>query len=176
MEIYGPPMEEWRSVVGYEGLYDVSSYGRVRRLVERHNVYCKPLGIPEFMKTKPRAKYVGIDLSRDGKKWCTYVHVLVTMAFHGPRPAEHQVAHDDGVTSHNHETNLSWKTVKANHADKRRHGTHLQGEDHYGHRLTEREVKEIRADRRSTPSVARAYGMSRTAIQQVRNRSTWKHV
>ena len=47
-------MEEWRQVVGYEGLYEVSSLGRVRR-VGAHGARIAAEGMVASMKERGQA-------------------------------------------------------------------------------------------------------------------------
>lgn len=62
-------MEEWREIEGYEGLYQVSSYGNVRR----NGVVLKPLLRPNG--------YQQVCLCNSGKKSFHKIHRLVAKAF-----------------------------------------------------------------------------------------------
>lgn len=89
-------MEEvWKDIEGYEGLYQVSNFGRVRTL--------------KIMKpAKLKKGYLYLTLSRDNKKKCTSVHRLVAKAFiHNPRNYP-QVNHIDGNKENNNINNLEW--------------------------------------------------------------------
>ena len=44
------------------------------------------------------------------------------------------------------------------------------------HKLTEDEVRAIRADNRASPILASIYGVSKWTIQSVRQRTSWKHL
>lgn len=66
--------EEWRDVPGYEGLYKVSSEGRIM------SSYSKKLLTP--VKSGPKGKdYYAITLVKDGFKKRFYIHKLVALAF-----------------------------------------------------------------------------------------------
>lgn len=101
--------EEWRSVPEYEHLYAVSSLGRVWRY--RAACLCR-LG--------SRQRYASVTLQKDGVKTSQNVHVLVLLAFVGPRPDGYEGCHFNDVKRDNCLTNLRWDTSKANHADRRR--------------------------------------------------------
>lgn len=104
-------------------------------------------------------------------------HVMVCLAFHGPRPEGHHAAHRNGVVTDNRAGNLRWATKRENEADKLKHGTKMQGETHHRHKLTEDEVKVIRANYMvSGADMARRYGVSESAISAVRHRKSWSHV
>lgn len=76
--------EVWRPVVGYEGLYEVSNFGRVRRLVKyvksRWGNYRR---IPEIiMKTRIDSRgYVKVGLVKNNVQRPWGVHQLVARAF-----------------------------------------------------------------------------------------------
>jgi NUMOD4 motif/HNH endonuclease len=117
-------MEEWRAVVGWEGLYEVSSEGRVRSLDRQdtrrgsHGRKGRVLKVV-LCKGKP---YLSVSLSCDGKRSPRYVHQLVADAFRGPRPEGLETRHLDGDHQNNREENLLYGTSKENHADTVRHG------------------------------------------------------
>lgn len=111
--------EQWRDVIGYEGLYQVSSLGRVRsvaRTVSRNGTR-GDLTINEMIRKAyitPKG-YVRVQLSKGGKPGNHLVHVLVAEAFIGPRPsAAQEVNHGDGIKSNNRVRNLEWMTPSEN--------------------------------------------------------------
>jgi hypothetical protein len=72
---------------------------------------------------------------------------------------------------------LRWATRKENEADKISHGTHNRGERHGQSKLTESMVLEILATKDlSHQIIASRYGVSRFAIDSIKNRKAWKHV
>lgn len=168
--------EVWRAIPGYEGIYEVSSLGRVRRLVQRYFRCVRPLGTPILVTSKRTGKYLGVDLSKDGVKTRIYLQRLVLLAFVGPGNEGDEAAHDDGDGLRNHLSNLAWKTPSANHMDKHRHGTMVIGEAHKAAKLTVDRVRAILADTRSNSAIAEAEHVSRTLIRQVKDRKMWKHV
>ena len=120
--------EEWRSVIGYEGLYEVSSYGRVKSLdrtrLNRWGEYTMP---GRVLKSAKDAKgYPLVAMAKDGKLKSRRVHLLVLEAFIGPRPSGMFACHTDGDASNSWVGNLRWDTASANTYDKIRHGTHTQ--------------------------------------------------
>lgn len=105
--------EEWRAVVGWEGLYEVSSLGRVRN-IQGHLM-------------KPwvnNGGYNQIGLSGRGAKKQRLVHRLVCEAFHGPPPAGAALAlHGPGGLQDNSVKNLYWGDNGRNMRDRQRDGT-----------------------------------------------------
>lgn len=175
--------EVWKPIPGYEGLYEVSDQGRVRsldRVVEqlgRWGIY-KRLFRGRVLATSPHpGGYRLVHLWRDGKRYATTVHVLVAAAFLGPCPCGQEVRHKDGVAGGHGLANLEYGTRKENHADKHRHGTHLQGEKQNGAVLTEAAVRAIRAARGVThQALADRFGCSRRNVGRILNRELWRHV
>ena len=118
--------EEWRPVVGYEGLYEVSNIGNVRT-VERE-VPHYPNGI-RIVKSKilatcvgGRAKnYLRVKLQAHhnrGKPKHAYVHHLVAEAFHGQRPADRLVCHINDQGFDNRADNVYYGSRDDNEADR----------------------------------------------------------
>lgn len=74
-------MEEWKDIEGYEGLYQVSSLGRVRSL-DRYDEYKHRFhkGVLLYQGTVTDG-YKCVTLWKDGKRKVKKVHVLVREAF-----------------------------------------------------------------------------------------------
>lgn len=168
--------EEWRAPPGLDGIYEVSTLGRLRRLLLRQGTGVVKLDAPVIVKPKPRGKYLGVTLCRDGWKKQFYIHDLVLLTFVGPAPPGHEGAHDDGVRTHNALSNLAWKTRSQNHMDKWRHGTMEHGEGHRNAKLTVAEVLAIRSCATSSALLAERFDVSSSLIRQVRLRKIWRHV
>lgn len=109
--------EVWKNISGYEGLYEVSSLGRVRSLP--HKAYNKLIG--EYISKEKILKqgslvrgYKGVGLYKNGKEKTQKVHRLVAEAFI-PNPNNYpEVNHKNEDTSDNRVTNLEWCTSKYN--------------------------------------------------------------
>ena len=100
-------IEEWKSVVGYEGLYEVSSYGRVRSLdrYDRMNRFWK--GRILNLCTDGGG-YLFVALSSNGKEKNYLVHRMVAQAFI-PNPDNlPEVNHKDEDKMNNSVDNLEW--------------------------------------------------------------------
>lgn len=114
--------EEWRPVVGWEGLYEVSSLGRVKRVSSlKSNRVGKVLtGVAD--KNGYRMYHL-----RDGGRSRTYsAHRLVALA-HIPNPDElPYVLHGPAGVSDNSTANLRWGTNSDNMRDRRRDGTDFE--------------------------------------------------
>ena len=99
-------MEIWKDIIGYEGLYQISSYGRVMS-----TVYDKP----RIMKQSTDGRgYPVIRLVKNSKKWTGSVHRLVAVAFIDNPENKSTVNHINEIKSDNNVTNLEWLTNTEN--------------------------------------------------------------
>lgn len=140
--------EEWRTVVGYEGIYEVSSTGRVRS-VTRTVTWSdgRVRECPSIVLSHTRGPgYAKVQLYRNKSGRIHRVHVLVCEAFHGARPEGMVCCHSDGNKSNNHSDNVRWDTPRANTADAIAHGHVQRGERHHRAKLTQAQVDEIRRE------------------------------
>lgn len=72
-------LEIWKSVIGYEGLYEVSNFGRVRSWFDNHgNKRVEPLIIGGY---KKKSGYLQVSLYKDKKKKDFRIHRLVCESF-----------------------------------------------------------------------------------------------
>jgi hypothetical protein len=123
--------------------------------------------------------YLRVSLCRDGKAYVRYIHVLICLSFHGPKPhPRFHASHLDGNKLNNHASNLAWETPEQNY--RRRYEQddtqYATGERQGLARLTEDQVREIRASNETHRVLAERFGVSRPTITSVRTRRTWKHV
>lgn len=82
--------EEWLDIAGYEGWYQVSNLGRIKRVRPGTNTYVGRI-------LKPMTShYKSINLCKNGVAETAQIHRLVAEAFLGPCPAGMIPAHLDG--------------------------------------------------------------------------------
>jgi hypothetical protein len=108
--------EAWRAVIGFEGLYEVSNLGRVRRIGRAAKTGAgRGGGIGRIRKLQPTPEgYLHVVLWKDGKPKARQVHGLIAEAFLGPAPPGHEPNHEDGDKHNNRASNLEWVTRPEN--------------------------------------------------------------
>lgn len=115
-EILALPYECWRWVPSYEGLYQVSTRGRVRS-VDRWVVHANSKRFIKGQILKPqrdKGGYLRVDLHRNGKGRHFQVHRLVAMAWLDNPEGKPQVNHLDEDKTNADVFNLSYCTAKEN--------------------------------------------------------------
>ena len=128
--------ELWADIPGWEGLYEVSTQGRVRSL--RSGKIMSPGG-------GGQRKYPQLWLCQMPRKEKHYVHSLVAGAFLGPRPIGADVMHLDDNPQNNMLENLQYGSRKENlKMGRKLSGDHLSGTAHYNNKLTEQDVRDLR--------------------------------
>jgi hypothetical protein len=168
--------EQWLDIAGFEGSYQVSSWGRVRSL-DRIVGRCRFRG--RILRQTSTDGYTAVTLSLSGVCCTRRIHRLVPLSFVGPCPDGMEAAHEDGVRSNNNVDNLRWDTKKGNQADRERHGTMLRGASSPSSKLTEEQVIEIKCRHQrgeTQTSLAEEFGVSQPAVHYILTHKTWGHV
>lgn len=107
-------MEEiWKDVKGYEGTYQVSNLGRVRRLTFVNNHVNKEK-VHIIDPTDNGNGYLIVGFKVNGHRQNKYVHRLVADAFCARKTGLNVVNHIDFDKYNNNAANLEWCTQKDN--------------------------------------------------------------
>lgn len=111
-------VENWKPIKGYEGIYEVSDWGRVRsvsRVIIRKNGHSQ--NIKGRVLSLRKGPYYNIKLRINGVEKVHNVHALVASAFLGYIPNGHKssvVDHIDKNPYNNHVGNLRLITHREN--------------------------------------------------------------
>lgn len=98
--------EQWKNIEGYEGLYQVSNYGRIKSFKRGKERILKP--------QKNNWDYLQVYLNKNGKQVWKKVHRLVAEAFLENPNNYDQVNHKDENKQNNCVDNLEWCNAKHN--------------------------------------------------------------
>ena len=183
--------EVWKDVVGYEGLYQVSSYGRVKSL-GRFITWRNKNG-SRWINTSIRALgeiqtgRLNISLCKNGSTKTYIAHRLVALHFI-PNPNNlPEVNHKDENPKNNNVDNLEWATRQYNltygTVIERRVKTrlknnkwHLHGEMMGGSKLKKKEVIEIYYSPLASRKLAKIHNVNKTQILRIKNKTIWKYL
>ena len=169
--------ELWLPVRNYEGWYQVSSLGRVRRVRQ-----CRGAQAMRILRPKPPGRnsdYCRVQLCKRDVKRLFTVHSLVAEAFHGSRPRNKFVNHIDLNKTNNAASNLEWLTRKQNAQHAIRNGavknTGCCREKNGRAKLTEDQIEVIRSVNGiiGQRKLAILCGVSKTLIQRIHQGKLW---
>lgn len=148
--------EEWRPVVGWEGLYSVSSLGRVRG--QSSGVILSPAN---------SYGYRQVMLWKNNRAHSRMVHVLVAEAFIGPKPPGSDVNHINMCRGDNTPGNLEYLSRSQNALHASSHGALRRPS---GRKVPKADIQSIirrRQDGETYLSIALSYGVRHTSIFQL---------
>lgn len=154
--------ESWKPVPSLGGRYFASTLGRIKG----------PMGRPLRLKTHVHGYKVFC--VADGRSRSRNVSVArsVCEAFHGPAPVGAQVDHLDSQRDNDRPENLRWVSRAENLARRKP----ARGELSVHARLSEKDVRAIRAGGKSDAEWAELLGVGRRHICDIRNGVVWRHV
>lgn len=163
--------EQWRSVPEYEGLYEVSNFGRVRTLGRQYyaNKVLMTVETKLLKLIQTTNGYLQVTLNKDGAKKQIGVHRVVALAFLPNPNGLPQVHHKDGNKQNNHLDNLQWVTAKENCNDPRRVEKFLGKNNHY---FGKRHPPEVRKAMSEWHQAHLRCGGKNPAAVRVRNKDT----
>lgn len=109
-------IEKWVPITGFEGIYEVSSFGQVRscdRLLKNRSGhrFLKGEKLKQYLSF---GSYYAVQLRKNCSKKAIYVHRLVASHFVPDSVENPIVNHKDGNRRNNHFLNLEWTTKSGN--------------------------------------------------------------
>lgn len=176
-----PIIEEiWKSIPGYETLYEVSNLGRIRGIARGRG---RRRNVPYLLHPiKHSAGYQQVDLyDGAGNHKRFFLHRLVLIAFDTEIPIGMEVNHKNGVKADARLDNLEVVT----RGDNMRHSYSVlghnrrNGADNGKSKLTDSDVLEIRkmaASGLSQRFIASLFHIDRSAVGKLIRRALWRHL
>jgi hypothetical protein len=166
-------MEQWKDINGYDGLYLISNFGRVKSLKGCNERILKL--------SLNKNGYPIVYLSKDCAKKTLYVHRLVAQSFLEVNSDKLFVNHIDTNKTNNHASNLEWVTPKENteHAVKHNLMKPLYGENNGKTSLTKEMVRNILnlywLDKVNVTNIASLLKINRRTVNSIVNGVNWKN-
>lgn len=170
--------ETWKPVPRYEGWYEVSDLGNIRRS-------CPGPGTKIGKPVKPINRghgYVSVMLSKNANKEVIQVHRIVVETFIGSIPPEKQVNHKNGRKADNRLENLEIVTPSENQYHASANGLFhpSRGEHRPMAKLTDDAVRQIRHLAQTTNmfqyEIASLFGVAPCCVGEILRGKRWKHV
>lgn len=164
--------EIFKDIKGFEGLYKVSSLGRVYSLIS--NKYLK------FGHTKTGYQFVA--LRKNNKTNQQYVHRLVAFTFLASIKNKNEINHIDGDKTNNNKENVEWVSHKENMAHAGTLKLMPRGESCSWSILSKSQVLWIRKNYIprdklfSGRAIAKRLGIDFKLVSSIVNRNIWKHI
>ena len=173
--------EIWRDIPNYEGLYQISNYGRVKALARK---FRKRLNYNPWANDRIRSgnkgRYLHINLSKDGVTKTVVIHRLVAELFIPNPNNKPHINHKDCDRHNNRSDNLEWCTHAENEKHALDHGLKPRGDRISKNGLCESDIREIRAIYDSTKCTMRfladKFHVTNGCISPIVRRITWKWV
>lgn len=140
--------EKWRSVVGYEDSYEVSSLGRVRSLdrIDARGHHRLGRLMTPTLTGKKNCEHYRVTFHLNSKRETIYLHRVVAEAFIPNPEGLPFVLHWDDNPANNRVENLHWGTHADNMREMSERGRHVsvnatKTECRYGHPFDEENTK-----------------------------------
>lgn len=177
-------MEIWKDVKGYEGLYQVSSEGRVKALPKMSGSCYRKEKILKTQNRLTKDGYCRANLQKDGKAKDTRVNRLVAETFIPNPENKPTVNHKNGIKTDNRVENLEWATREENmqHAYNNHLKVSSAGSSNVNSKLTDDEVRDIRKTYKryskefGTVALAKKYNVTHRVINLIVNDKSYKNV
>lgn len=161
--------EKWLPVVGYEGLYEVSNTGKVKKINKKRkdrilNPYITKFG------------YFRVGLTKNNHIIQYFVHRLVASAFIPNTYNKPYINHIDNVRTNNNVNNIEWCTPKENMRHAFITGSRGGGEKATHAKLKKEDALAIKESKLSQKVLAHKYKVHATTVSDIQKGKTWANL
>jgi hypothetical protein len=160
--------EKWLPIIGFEGLYEISSKGNVKSLYFNKERIMKPC--------KDGWGYLTAYIAKDNIKKRVKIHRFVALYFVPNQDKKPFVNHIDNNKLNNNAENLEWCTQKENIQHAIRQNRMVHGEQQHCCKLTSKDVLEIRESKLTHLELSKKYKVHSATISAIKTRKIWKHL
>lgn len=179
--------EIWIQAKGFEGWYEVSNFGRIKRLPRlsknsRNDSYKKYNEKILSTKNSTNGRYLNVKLTVNGITKTIQVHRLILESFIPNLENKKEVNHKDGNKKNNKLENLEWVTSSENkiHAIKNNLIKYAFGEKVSKAKLNNNTVKEIKKYLKNKSmlqkDIARKFGITEKMVTDINTGRTWSKI
>jgi hypothetical protein len=174
--------EEWKDIMGYENLYQISNFGRIKSLerikqIGKYFFHFNEI-IMKLQTDSHGYKTVWLHKNGKGKNW--KVHILVAKHYIPNPENKPYVNHIESNVTDNRSWMLSWVTPKENSEDAVARNRMTKGEKCHSSKLTEEQILEISKKyiprKYSLQKLANEYGCTKQNIRKIITDKSWKHI
>lgn len=179
---YPDNVEVWKDIKDYVGMYQISSFGRVKNVSKKFWTGSTWCDCPERLRALSNDKdgYCFVGLSKDKISKPKKVHQLVLEAFDRSKGKNEVTRHLDGNRGNNKINNLCWGTMKENASDRRKHGTQAVGQRSKCSKLKDGEVLLMRKILKncvvSQAFIAKMFKISQTEVWRIKHGHRWSYI
>jgi predicted XRE-type DNA-binding protein len=167
--------EIFKAVKGYEGIYEVSNFGRIKSLAN------SGLKTEKLLKPgKSKCGYWLIVLCKKTNRTNYRIHRLVALTFIPNPKNKKTVNHINGIKTDNHVSNLEWNT----HSENCLHSFRLELQNNSGEKnprakLKEKDILEIKdllnSKKFKQYEIAELYKVKPATISHISTKRIWKY-
>lgn len=173
--------EIWKDIVGYEGIYKISSLGKIKsydRIVDFNKI--KALRPSKLLKTRVgKGGYEYTVVSVNKKRETLKIHRMVAIAFIPNLENKLCVNHINGIKTDNRADNLEWVTYSENsiHAVSIGLKKGIKGENSHLSKIKHKDVNKIRELHKqkkfSQARLAKLFNVSQSQISRIVRFKNW---
>lgn len=164
----------WKSIKGYEGLYEVSNRGEVKRLA-RLDSLGKSLKEKILKPWVNRGGYLVVKLYNNSKK-NKDIHRLVAEAFLEPSDGKIFVNHKNGIKTDNNLENLEWVSPRQNNLHAYENDLIPKGDKHHWSKINEDTVISILNSNDTITCLSKKFNISDSHVRSIKKGKVWRHV
>lgn len=153
-------METWMQIQGWEGIYEVSDLGNIKRVIK----HPKRKVFPYLLNpSKDSEGYLYVILTKDKRREIKKVHRLVAIHFIPNPENKAEVNHLKGIKADNRASELEWATRNEQEQHSIKIGLRKVGNSHFATKLKDEYLpllKQLRKEGLSYQKIADIYKIS----------------